>query len=57
MALIMIFKEVFIDATRFGFGDSLKLTMARGKKVREVSSHIRLESIVSVIENACVYFY
>ena len=44
-----------IDATGFGFGDSVKLTMARGKKLREVSSHIRLESIVSVTENSYTF--
>jgi len=44
-------KYSLIDATGFGFDESFNLTMLRGKELREVKSHIRLEAIVCVSEN------
>jgi hypothetical protein len=41
-------KYSLIDATGFGYDDSFKLKMLRGKELRKVKSHIRLEAIVSV---------
>jgi len=44
-------KYSLIDATGFGFDESFNLTMLRGKELRKVKSHIRLEAIVCVSEN------
>ena len=44
-------KYSLIDATGFGFDESFNLKMLRGKDLRKVKSHIRLETIVSVTEN------
>jgi hypothetical protein len=44
-------KYSLIDATGFGFDDSFNLKMLRGKELRKVKSHIRLEAIVCVTEN------
>jgi len=44
-------KYSLIDATGFGFDESFNLTLLRGKELREVKSHIRLEAIVCVSEN------
>ena len=44
-------KYSLIDATGFGFDESFKLKMLRGKELRKVKSHIRLEAIVCVSEN------
>ena len=42
-------KFSLIDATGFAFDDSFHLKMVRGKELRKVKSHIRLESIVAII--------
>jgi hypothetical protein len=44
-----------IDATGFGFDESYKLKMLRGKELRKVKSHIRLEAIVEVTDNNYVF--
>ena len=49
-------KYSLIDATGFGFDESFNLKMLRGKDLRKVKSHIRLETIVSVTENNSVNF-
>jgi len=53
-SLIKTFEKIIysiIDATGFGFDESFNLKMLRGKELREVKSHIRLEAIVCVSEN------
>ena len=44
-------KYSIIDATGFGFDESFNLKMLRGKELRKVKSHIRLEAIVCVSES------
>jgi len=44
-------KYSLIDATGFAFDDSFHLKMVRGKELRKVKSHIRLESIVAITNN------
>ena len=57
-SLIKNFQKIkysIIDATGFGFDDSFNLKMLRGKELRKVKSHIRLEAIVCVSENSYTF--
>ena len=44
------FKYLIVDGTGFGFGSKYILNWMRGTQVREVSSHVRLVSLVAVDE-------
>jgi len=44
------FKYLIVDGTGFGFGSKYTLNWMRGTQVREVSSHVRLVSLVGVDE-------
>jgi hypothetical protein len=44
-----------IDATGFGFDESYKLKILRGKELRKIKSYIRLEAIVGVTDNNYVF--
>jgi len=40
-----------VDGTGFGYNDKRKLNWMRGKKIREVSSHVKVELVVGRIVN------
>ena len=44
-----------IDATGFGFGKNEELRFKRGKELRAVQSHIRLQSIVGITQNGYAF--
>ena len=40
-----------VDGRGFGYNDKRKLNWMRGKKIREVSSHVKVELVVGRIVN------
>ncbi|MCX8164515.1 MAG: hypothetical protein N3D14_03895 [Aquificaceae bacterium] len=36
------------DATGFGYNDTVKLSYIRGKQIREVKSHVKIEVLIGV---------
>jgi len=40
-----------VDGTGFGYNDKRKLNWMRGKKIREVSSHVKVELVVGRMGN------
>ena len=37
---------IVVDGTGFGYSEKRKINLMRGKKIREVSSHVKVELVV-----------